>query len=151
MVKVQCVDEYYRLRDMGWGATAAWRAAQINTRFEERENAGIMRLLTAEESEGYDASYVDTWTDLSTFRREKWKASILDRVNREGVYCITSYVWDSPTVSYLPVDSCGGFIGDDWKDSGYDTDIKLSALEEYDRRHAIKKESLQRKDVLQAS
>jgi len=142
MVKVQYVDEYYRLRAMGWSASAAWRAAQINVRFEERENAGRIRLLTREDAEGYDVSYVDTWTDLSTYRREKQKASILDRVTQEGVYCITSYVWDSPTVSYQPVDSIGGFIGEDWKDSGYDTDIKLSALEEYDRRQAIKKESL---------
>lgn len=51
-----------------------------------------------------------------------------ERANRDGVWiAITEYV-DAETGEWMEADSCGGFIGDDWKDSGYDDDMKRAAL-----------------------
>lgn len=60
-----------------------------------------------------------------------------DRANRDGVWGVRGEYWDGH--EWVEVDSCWGFIGDDWRDSGYDVDIMratLDALAEHDASQA---------------
>jgi len=68
-------------------------------------------------------------TDISPERLECEKQAEIDRINREGVYGIIGEyncngVWEH-------ADSVWGFVGDDWKESGYDIDIMAATIEAY--------------------
>ena len=58
---------------------------------------------------------------------ERVLAELTERANRDGA-------------EWVEVDSCWGFIGDDWRDSGYDIDIMratLDALAKHDAAVAL--------------
>ena len=120
--------EYSRLRSLGWRAKDAIDAARTLAQFERLEILGLVKLAIEPEQEQYDASYVDTW-DLSERRREAAKKEIMDRVASEGTYFVMAMARASESDEFLCVDSCGGFIGDDWIDSGYDVDLRRAAVE----------------------
>ena len=48
-------------------------------------------------------------------------------VNREGVWGIVGEYFDGER--WRHADSCFGFVGDDWKNSGYDTDIMRATVD----------------------
>ena len=118
--------EYLRLRHKGWPASNAWRAAKVNEAFASAEAEGLVRVSCEPESY-YDDSYIDTWDD-SEKEKEKLRKELWTRIEQEGCWiCGTQYL--DPIHGWTRVDSIGGFIGDDWKDSGYDVDSKSQALE----------------------
>ncbi len=124
--------EYARLRTRGWPAAEAFRSAKINVAFDDARRAGQVDFRTRDDQEPFDASYIDTWTDLSETARDKARKDALKRVESEGTYGIVSYVLRtcSEGVTHeIEIDSCWGFIGDGWKDSGYDVDLKRAALD----------------------
>ena len=117
--------EYRRLRAIGWRACDAMRDARTAVEWEKAERAGLVRLGVVPDEEMYDDSYIDTWGDNQA-TCEKLRKKLWAKIEREGVYGLLAEVrvngqWDT-------VDSCWGFIGDDWKDSGYDADLKRAAL-----------------------
>lgn len=121
--------EYWRLRAKCWPAKDAIRAARAYSAFVELERRGLVELRAVSEEEQYDASYVDTWTDISEKRRKAAKDDIMRRVAEEGVYTLISLARATEEDEFECVDSCGGFIGEDWKDSGHDVDLMIAALE----------------------
>lgn len=137
------VAEYYKIeRKLGITAGVAIRNARTRARWYELEGivdtwfglaplfAGRVRLNIIPEEEAYDVSYIDTWTDLSENQRDRIKAETILRCEQEGVWIIRGEYWDSSL--WLIADSCGGFIGQDWKNSGYDTDIMRAAIDAYE-------------------
>lgn len=120
--------DYWRLRKMGWPAKDAIRAARARSTFLELEERGLVELRAVPEEEQYDASYVDTW-DVSETRRAAVKRDIMRRVADEGVYTLCALSRANEEDEFECVDSCGGFVGEDWRDSGYDVDLMIAAIE----------------------
>ena len=57
--------------------------------------------------------------------------SMAERIERDGMYGIKSEYRHPTTGEWIEADhGCWGFIGDDWKDSGYDVDAMSTAIEE---------------------
>jgi hypothetical protein len=67
--------------------------------------------------------------DINPKTLERQYQEFVDKVNREGVWGIVSQYRCPCCGTWKTVDSCWGFVGGDWKDSGYDLDIKQAALE----------------------
>ncbi len=65
----------------------------------------------------------------SQLKREE--NEFVDRVEREGVYGIITEYYDGE--EWMHADSVWGFVGDDWKLSGYDADLMGSAIDNYRR------------------
>jgi hypothetical protein len=65
--------------------------------------------------------------DIPVSRLEREQQEFHEKVEREGVYGIVGEYFDGETWQHA--DSCFGFVGDDWKQSGYDTDIMQSTLD----------------------
>ncbi len=123
--------EYDRLRDKGWTAADALRAARIHDRWTDLENAGLVKLDMDPEIDCYDDSYIDTW-GLSPGRAAREKREIHERINREGHWIVVVYARATDEDEWSPVDSCGGFIGTDHEDSGYDVDLMRAAIDAHD-------------------
>jgi hypothetical protein len=125
----QTAREYARYRALGYTATDALRSARINTLFEAAEDSGAVKFEVVYDQEQYDDSYLDTWSDIHKTKREHLRKQLWNRIEREGTYGIKAYALDPYTYLLVEVDSVWGFIGNDWKDSGYDVDVKNSALQ----------------------
>ncbi len=133
------LSEYRRLRKLGWAAKWAYVSARTKAAWDAMGGftyepggyfvVGPIRLILQPEQECYDDSYIDTWDDLSEKKREKYKLELQDRISRNGVWCLVGEYWDGS--EWVHADSCGGFIGDDWKDSGHDTDIMAMTISAY--------------------
>ena len=104
----------------------------IEDKFQKAEADGLLRFRVLPDEEMYDDSYIDTWTDVSDEEKIKEKLDLWRRIEREGIFGIVvekhfhcdacgADCWDH-------MDSCWGFVGDDWKDSGYDIDFKEAGL-----------------------
>ena len=121
--------EYDRLRKAGWPASDALRAARTKDAFDDLENEGIVKLEAEIDPEGHDPSYVDTWTDRPQAWRDRTKKEISERASSEGTWGIVAYARASEDAVWEEVYSCWDFVGTDWKDSGYDVDARLAAVE----------------------
>lgn len=114
-------DEYHRLRRKDWHASEAWRAAKVNTTWHYAERAGLVRV-RCEPEECIPVEYFAPEFE-SRDEENRWHA----HVNNVGIWWyVTEYL--DPVDGWTYADSCGGFIGDDWEDSGYDVDMKEAAL-----------------------
>ncbi len=102
---------------------------------------GHVRLrITPDESPYDDDSFIDTWDDEiitvdgTEMNNEQYRAWLWDRIERDGVWGVIGEYWDG--AKWQHADSYWSFIGDDWKNSGYDIDImdatmdKLEELQE---------------------
>lgn len=78
----------------------------------------------------------DVNTDIPASRLERERSAEIERVNRDGVWGVIGEFFDGE--EWQHADSCFGFIGEDWKDSGYDTDIMRSALEQAKNIHVCR-------------
>lgn len=125
--------EYVRLRKLGLSAAQAKRDAEINVVWENLEADGLVRFRFEAEQQPHDLSYVDTW-GLSEGRAAREKQRIRDIIERDGCWVVFSEVlvpecaccgngahWES-------VDNIGDFVGD-FRDCGYDVDLKRAALD----------------------
>jgi hypothetical protein len=54
--------------------------------------------------------------------------SDIARTNREGSWGIITYYKLGVYQPWVRADAVWGFIGDDWKNSGYDKDVKTAAV-----------------------
>lgn len=118
--------EYQRLRDKGWAAKEALRCARINALFVLAEREGLVKFEVVSDQETPDVSYFDTW-GLSREEAEKLKKAELQRIENEGAWGIVVHTRFACGELH-PVDSCWGFVGNDWQDSGTDVDLKDTAL-----------------------
>jgi hypothetical protein len=64
--------------------------------------------------------------NVPTSRLERDRKEFIEKVNTEGVCGIVGEFFDGERWQHA--DSCFGFIGEDWKHSGYDTDIMQATL-----------------------
>lgn len=116
---------YKRLREKNWHAREACRAAKAKEAFEVLEGAGLARLRV--ESDDMDPRDL-----MPECYSEKEQKEFLERAERLGVYGIIIEARNPLSGDAGPwegIDSCWGFIGDDWADSGYDTDFYLAAID----------------------
>jgi hypothetical protein len=113
--------EYTRLRKAGWTAHTALRAAKIRTRFAALEHAGIVRFDVLEDSEPYMHGDVGDESETNA------------RIERDGLYGIQVSTGCEACGSWNAVDAVWGFIGNDWRDSGYDVDLMESAIESVEK------------------
>lgn len=137
------------LRERGKGTLALIALHYAKTRIEwDRKNGqvigeferlndpkrGDVRLrIVADESADLDNLFGDTFNpeanpDIPEPRLERERQAEIERVNRDGVWGVIGEFFDGE--DWQHADSCFGFIGDDWKDSGYDSDIMASTLEQ---------------------
>ena len=143
----ELIRAYLRERDKGVQARWALRNAKIRiewdkkngqvvSEFEQSRDAkrGDVRLrIVVDDCVDLDNLFGDTFNpqanpDIPESRLERERQAEIERVNRDGVWGVIGEYFDGE--DWQHADSCFGFIGDDWKDSGYDTDAMASALEQ---------------------
>jgi len=118
-VGTDCRTEYARLRALGYVAREALYAARVRVLFDARDD---VRLQAVPDDEEYQHSDNETKAE---------HARTLRRLNTEGTWGIQAQVQCS-CGNWRTVDGVYGFIGEDWRDSGYDTDLMREALREAD-------------------
>lgn len=125
--------EELRLLDKGWKPAEAHESARVSVSFAEAEEKGLVRFQVLPDEEMYDDSYIDTWTNEPEEFRVQAKLDLWRRIEREGVWGIVvekHFHCDAcGTDRWDHVDSCWSYVGDDWRDSGTDTDAKRAALD----------------------
>lgn len=129
--------EYTRLRRIGWRASEAFRAAKTKENFDalnvgenNEDPDGLVRFRIVEDLDGS--------TDVNFDGTEKEIEKVRERANQLGLWGIVGEYRLTPTSGWWPADSVWGFVGDDWRDSGYDVDIMantLKALEDAQHDH----------------
>lgn len=113
--------EYTRLRNKGWRASEAFRAAKVKVAFKAAEFDGLVKLSyepDPDPSVVLDGDYTD-----------EQRADIQRSANQFGVYAILGMFRTSNETDFDVCDSCGGFLGNDLHDNGYDTDIMQACLD----------------------
>lgn len=72
---------------------------------------------------------------------KKQRQEAIDRLETEGQWVVETFYnageWDGGALSGLRAvaDVCGGFVGNDWEGSGYDTDMKRTAIDKLLEHH----------------
>lgn len=128
------LNEYKRLRNRGWIAREALRAARIRDRYTDLENLGLVKIEAEPEFEIYDDSYIDTWK-ISPKKKAEEKKKLWQLIEREGCWIYTSYFRRDDESEWVAVDSVGMCIGD-LDDCGYDVDLMRAAIEAYENEEA---------------
>lgn len=153
--------EYLKLRAHGWRAAQALRAARTRLAWDALDgdfygednryadlapgdgvyaSPGPVRIRIApDEICDFDELCGDSYNpianpDIPASRLARERQQELDRVNRDGVWGMIGEYWDGD--DWQLVDSCWGFVGDDFKESGYAEDIMAETLRAYDAHNA---------------
>lgn len=120
---------YAEYRKEGNRADTALAYAKIRKQWEALESAGFVRLVYVPDDDTFDDSYIDTWTDVSEERRERWRKELWEQIERDGVWGLCGefrldvdddYRWDSG-------DAIFGLVGQD--DCGYAPGIMQGTIE----------------------
>ncbi len=103
--------------------------------FQTLESDGLVRL-SIEPDECVDLDFLlgetydpDLNPSINPQRLERERQQEIDRINNEGVWGIVGQYHNGK--GWVSVDSVWGFIGDDWKASGYDDDIMKATIDAY--------------------
>jgi hypothetical protein len=113
-------------------AEHALREAHIRAEWREWEGRGLVRMrVEPDYIAHYDDLAGDSFNfkvnpDIPAFRLERMEEEFKERISRDGVWGIISE-WFNGT-EWQHADSCWGFVGDDWQDSGYDVDAMAQAI-----------------------
>jgi hypothetical protein len=112
----------------------AIRQDKIERLWSEYEDESVRLLIKPDENATIEDLEGDSFNplanpDINPRKLAQDKEDFIEKVNRDGVWGIISQVKCTCCDSWLTVDSVWGFIGDDWKGSGYDLDCMQSALE----------------------
>jgi len=94
------------------------------------------RLVVVADECMYDDSYIDTWSDLSEEQRNNVRKEIWELIDQDGVWLLDGQVKCIACGNWESIDSCGGFIGTEWKYSGYHECILKTIQEEASERKA---------------
>lgn len=138
---------YKRLRSQGYTAKSAysaaktrvaWQAAECGEHNEPRFESACVRLkIVPDEYADMDDLKGDSFNpavndNIPAARLAREEKEFENKVNRDGVWGVIGEYWNGE--KWIVSDSRFGFVGDDWKESGYDDDIKactLAAFEEF--------------------
>lgn len=136
---------YQRERARGFSAKWALSNARIRLEWDKHEVAeyssgepidpkrGDVRLrvvpdetCSIEDLEG-DCFNPKANPEISASRLQHDREEFMAKANRDGVWGIIGEYFDGEVWQHA--DPCFGFVGDDWKHSGYDTDIMRTTLD----------------------
>lgn len=142
-MNTQIVQEYRKLRKPAWYKTSchqlrastalemarykinvqtAWDTANnVRLRIEPDYDADLDDLL----GETYDHK---ANPDINPAKLDRERQEEIDRINRLGVYGIIGEYRCPRCHQWKVADSVWGFVGDDWKESGYDLDVMHETL-----------------------
>ena len=126
--------EYARLRAAGWHAKQALFQAKTLDEFKTMEHQGLVRLrIVADEDVCMEDLKGDCYdprvnSDVPRAKLEREEREFEQRVSDLGVWGVIGEYFDGE--DWQRADSCFGFVGDDWKDSGYDADIMRATMDE---------------------
>lgn len=119
---------YSYFRNKGFMAPQAYYFAKVKALWDVYEPLGVIQFRVVPDELEYDDSYIDTWgfsKRAAKYQKEKlWK-----KIEQEGVWRILTEIRCPYCLSWTHVDSIGGFIGEDYNDSGYDWEVKAAAVE----------------------
>ena len=129
--------EYRRLRALGWTALLAHRAARTLEAWNRLDGHTIWADDDPDDPDEPDARVrlhivADDDFDLSCDCEDAHcEERQLERAERDGVWGIVGEYrvrdeWEQ-------ADSCWGFVGEDWRDSGYDTDIMDETMRAFNK------------------
>jgi hypothetical protein len=112
--------------------------AEIVSKFEALEDQGFVRL-------HLEPDYCSTFEDLAgdTYDIDSNASTVnggertikaqekaeRERIDRDGVWGLIGQVKCSECGQWKDIDSVWGFVGEDWKDSGYDVDIMAACVD----------------------
>ena len=95
---------------------------KVERRWQRLERLGLVSMLLKPD-DSPNLSFLEQ-DEFADYRRAEYA-----RANNDGVWGIVG-VYHGRNVKGT-ADSCWGFIGEDWKDSGYDIDIKANTIEQF--------------------
>ena len=104
--------EYQRLRRIGFRSAETLRSARVIDEFEDLEVDGKVRLVVEPDPEPYDASYIDTWTDVHEHERELARREVKRWLEQDGCTMVRSEFLCPKTNRWISADVVGQFIGD---------------------------------------
>lgn len=104
---------------LAWEAAGGVEVDEWEAERFEQPDCGHVRLFLAVDSDPSSAFDGDF--------SERDLAELRERANRDGVCGVCAQFWDGS--EWVHVDSVWGFIGNDWRGSGYDIDLMSAALE----------------------
>lgn len=123
---------YKRYRAKNYPAHSAMYLAKVRAAWDVAESNGLVRVRAEVEIDCYDDSYIDTW-DVSDAKKERYRKEVYDRIDREGYWIYFTEYRLTDDEPWEVAESCGGFIGEDWIDSGCDIDMMVAALDALDK------------------
>jgi hypothetical protein len=135
--------EYRRLRALrwsnphgclvgGWPASDALRAARIREAFDALEDEDLVRLRAVPDEDDWTCTEPDFDGQYARKcdadrAREEYEAAI----EQDGLWILVAEYRLSEDDPWEHADACGGFLGDDLEDNGYDVDLRRSAVDAY--------------------
>ena len=144
MRSLKVAKEYTKRRAQGWRAANALHAAKTleawdaagghvceGDRCMDCDEAEVRLRVVWDDCSQLDDLLGDCFNprvnpDIQPSRLEREREQEIARIEREGVVGIVTEYW---TVSgWEQADSCYGFVGNDWRASGYDIDAMSVAL-----------------------
>jgi len=114
---------YRAERKLGFSAADAMRNAKIRTNWNAICPEYVQLAIVPDCD--IDLSYLDQEDCFSTSAKQE----TIDRCNRDGAWGIVGQYRLTDESEWITVDSCWGFVGDDWENSGYDIDIMQATLD----------------------
>ena len=137
---IQLMKAYSRERALGFQAKFALYNAKTRLAWVEREydeldepKAGQVRLqVLPDELSTFEDLAGDVYNpkvndNIQLSRLQREEKQFMERVNRDGVYGLVGEYFDGE--KWQHADSCWGFVGGDWRNSGTDTDIMDATLD----------------------
>ena len=121
-------------RKQGFRPVEAIRAARILQKWEPLESEGFVKLEWHPDSDPYDDSFIDTWTDENENTREQYRKALWRDIERDGVWGLVASIRTDTDDSeaWEVVDSIWGLVGQD--DAGYGPDLMNAAIQELDKK-----------------
>lgn len=139
-MNAKLISVYRALREAGWGADRAHRAALTRIAWEDADGYTCAdyerRDIGDYDSDGWRGPvrivcHPDDMCDPTDFDgSERDKKEVADRAKRDGCWGYVAEYWTG--ADWEHADSIWGFVGDDFDGSGYDDDLMQSALDAYD-------------------
>ncbi len=135
---------YKKLRAQGYHAKQALNAAKTRAEWftldcgthdtPELDKYCVRLRIVADECADIDDLKGDCYNpdvniDISEKKLRAQEIEFEAHVNEDGVWGVIGEFWNGR--EWIETDSCFGFVGDDWQESGYDDDIKSATLAAY--------------------
>ncbi len=141
---------YRQFRERGFTVKCAWAGAKTKQAWDSldfgdvgpNQDRTLVRLrVMPDECCELDNILGDSYDpkvnpDIPAERLERERQAEIDRINRDGVWGVIGEYRVSADEEWEQADSCWGFVGDDWKNSGYDIDIMQTTLDALEKAQA---------------